>query len=355
MKNLLKFELTALVLVIISCAVLLAPAKLYAYETDDENIHFLQSILAMKGIYSGPIDGIAGPETKKAIRLYKKQIGWRVNDQISDLLIEILREEVKLVSQHTNPEPESPNNSSSLLDSTPTTRDMVYSVTQSARMATNTADSVMKTYESYFTAMSRVAAGVLGILTMLGVAGFWAYLKPILTVRKEHEKALKDIETQQTKIDELSNNAHANISALLASCSASANLNTFIYFGKAKILDQSSANELLIGTDKILSRALEYKPKDTRILASIYGMQGIIFRETDRKSESCETFKKAIEIDPANTSTLCNAACSFALEDRTDEALSYLNEAVKLQPTLCTWAKNEKMLDKIRNDARFPC
>jgi|CXWL01.1.fsa_nt_gi hypothetical protein len=109
MKNFLKFDFVTLASVIISCIVLLSPAAIYAQDSDDKDIHYLQRILTLKGMYTGPIDGIAGPETNNAIRLYKKQIGWHVTNQISDLLIERLREEEKSISPNTNHKPDQSN------------------------------------------------------------------------------------------------------------------------------------------------------------------------------------------------------------------------------------------------------
>lgn len=109
MKNFLryfiKFELAALRIIIIPLACLFIPVQIYAHNfSDDKIVRDIQLMLTLKDMYAEPIDGIAGPETNNAIRLYKKQIGLPVTNQINDQLIEKLREEKKLILPNTNSE-----------------------------------------------------------------------------------------------------------------------------------------------------------------------------------------------------------------------------------------------------------
>lgn len=238
----------------------------------------------------------------------------------------------------------------------PTTRDMIFSVVQSAKMATDTSDRVMKTYENYFIVVSWAAGLVIAGLAILGGAGSWTYFKRIVKLKKEHEGILKRIKKQQDKIDKLGENAHANISASTTAGSANIAVTLFIYLKKFKILeDESSLKGLLEETDKLCSKALEYEPKEPGVLARIYGMQGVVFWEQGDHQKSCEAFKNAIENEPKNANILLNAACNFATINKKDEALDYLKKAIEIRPDLCDWVKNESMLNNIRDDPEFPC
>jgi len=354
MKNFLKFDFVTLASVILFCIVLLSPAAIYAQDSDDKDIHYLQRILTLKGMYAGPIDGISGPETNNAIRLYKKQIGWPVTNQISDQLIERLREEEKSILPNTNHKPDQSNNQNYLIDPTPTTRDMIYSVVQSAKMATNTADSVMQNYESYFATISRIAGGLLALFALLGTAGFWAYLKPILKIKKEYGNIIKQIQEQQKNIIELKESAHADIAASSTASSANASLTMFICFKDTGLLSGEALQNFLNEADLHCRRALDRNPRDNKVLAWIYGMQGVIFWEQNKKEQSCEVLKKSLEIDPDNANTLYNTACHFSMAGRKEEALDYVLRAFEIKPNLKEWAKTDSMLVNIRNDPRFP-
>jgi len=353
MKNFLKFDFVTLASVIIFCIVLLSPAAIYAQDSDDKDIHYLQRILTLKGMYTGPIDGIAEPETNNATRLYKKQIGWPVTNQISDQLIERLREEEKLILPNTSHKPDQPNNQNYLVDPTPTTRDMIYSVVQSAKMATNTADSVMQTYGSYFTAISVMAGGILTLLTILGGVGFWAYLKPISKIKEEYGEIIKQMRGHQEKITELKESAHADIAALTTASSANASLTMFICFKDTGLLSDEALQNFLNEADLLCRKALDRNPRDNKVLAFIYGMQGVIFWEQDKKEQSCEALERALKIEPDNANTLYNAACYFSMAGRKKEALDYALRAFEIKPSLKEWAKNDSMLVNIRNDPRF--
>lgn len=104
MKDFVKLDLATLVVAIITCVILFAPATIYADDPEKEDIHFLQEVFRLKGMYNGYIDGIAGPETIKAVRLYKEQKGLDVTDQISDQLIDMLREEAEQILPYIAPE-----------------------------------------------------------------------------------------------------------------------------------------------------------------------------------------------------------------------------------------------------------
>ena len=170
---------------------------------------------------------------------------------------------------------------------------------------------------------------------------------------EEKNKALEEM--VEEKIKELVDNGHANISASSIACSANISVNMYLYAKEFGWKGGMNQKVFLDEADKLCRRALELNPQDSRILSWLYGMQGIIFGEQNKLSESCEAFKKALDNDPDNVKTLCNAACGFALSKRNAEALEFLQKAVKIQPSICEWAKTETLLDNIKIDPNFPC
>ncbi len=71
---------------------------IYAEQKEESFIREVQLFLSLKGYYNGPLDGIAGSRTKKAVRLFKQKIGFPDTDQISDELAQKLRDEFLSVS-----------------------------------------------------------------------------------------------------------------------------------------------------------------------------------------------------------------------------------------------------------------
>ena len=63
---------------------------------------------------------------------------------------------------------------------------------------------------------------------------------------------------------------------------------------------------------------------------------------------------EALPAYPQNASVLFNLACYEAMSGRLDEALSHLEKALELDPSIAPHARDDADLDRIRDDPRFP-
>ena len=59
-----------------------------------QEVMMIQEAMATVGFYSGAIDGLAGSNTMRAVRAYKKQSHMPVNNALTDEFITHLRNEV---------------------------------------------------------------------------------------------------------------------------------------------------------------------------------------------------------------------------------------------------------------------
>jgi peptidoglycan hydrolase-like protein with peptidoglycan-binding domain len=56
----------------------------------DPKLQKVQAVLKSMGLYEGDVDGVSGPNTRKAIASYRKTLGMPASDQIDDALLEAL-------------------------------------------------------------------------------------------------------------------------------------------------------------------------------------------------------------------------------------------------------------------------
>lgn len=56
----------------------------------DPVVYRVQSVLKSMGLYEGEVDGVTGPNTRKAISTYRKTLGMPASDQIDEPLLEAL-------------------------------------------------------------------------------------------------------------------------------------------------------------------------------------------------------------------------------------------------------------------------
>lgn len=56
-------------------------------------VMMIQETLKVQGLYTGAIDGLAGPSTLRAVRAYKKRNHMPANNALTDEFIEHLRYE----------------------------------------------------------------------------------------------------------------------------------------------------------------------------------------------------------------------------------------------------------------------
>jgi len=72
-----------------------------------------------------------------------------------------------------------------------------------------------------------------------------------------------------------------------------------------------------------------------------------------RLSEAETEYRKAIELDPGHPKPYYNLACVYGLENRREEALALLEDAVTRNPDLREDAQRDPDLATLRNDPRF--
>lgn len=75
---------------------LIVPSTFAAEVASRDSIRDIQTILALKGLYDGRIDGLNGPQTERAILLYERNNGRSEIGQPTSQLRETLREEVQV-------------------------------------------------------------------------------------------------------------------------------------------------------------------------------------------------------------------------------------------------------------------
>lgn len=73
----------------------LVPPSLAADVASRDSIREIQTILSLKGVYDGRIDGLIGPITERSILRYEQQLGWPLTGSPSDRLLERLSAETE--------------------------------------------------------------------------------------------------------------------------------------------------------------------------------------------------------------------------------------------------------------------
>lgn len=97
------------------------------------------------------------------------------------------------------------------------------------------------------------------------------------------------------------------------------------------------------------NRSLELRPDDPDTLNN----QGITYIRLKRYEEALDDFNRSLELKPDNPSTIYNVACLFSLQRKTDDALAYLEKAIKGDEKYREMAKTDNDFDNIREDPRF--
>jgi serine/threonine protein kinase/tetratricopeptide (TPR) repeat protein len=99
----------------------------------------------------------------------------------------------------------------------------------------------------------------------------------------------------------------------------------------------------------LTEKHIEMHPDDPRAL---YLGATILVRTGDHK-RGFEWARRALEIDPEETSILYNVACVYSLLGRTDEAIGCLEKVMEHGTFYKNWAAKDSDLDSIRTDPRF--
>jgi len=100
---------------------------------------------------------------------------------------------------------------------------------------------------------------------------------------------------------------------------------------------------------QLTERHIDSHPDDPRAL---YLGAGILAR-IGEQGRSLDWARRALAIDPEETSILYNVACVYALLGRSEDALSCLGKVMEHGTFYKNWAAKDSDLDSIRSDTRF--
>ena len=100
---------------------------------------------------------------------------------------------------------------------------------------------------------------------------------------------------------------------------------------------------------RLTEKHIEVHPDDPRAL---YLGATILARKGDH-TRSLEWARRALAIDPGESSILYNVACVYALLGRADDALDCLGKVMEHGTFYKNWAAKDSDLDSIRSDPRF--
>jgi len=119
-----------------------------------------------------------------------------------------------------------------------------------------------------------------------------------------------------------------------------------VYHGLGREAEAESTERRAL---RLTEKHIELHPDDARAL---YLGAGILVRMGDHK-RGYEWARRALEIDPEETSILYNVACVYSLLGRTEEAISCLEKVMEHGTFYKNWAAKDSDLDALRSDARF--
>ena len=100
---------------------------------------------------------------------------------------------------------------------------------------------------------------------------------------------------------------------------------------------------------QLIEKHTENHPDDPRAL---YLGAGILARIGDH-AKSYDWARRALAIDPDETSILYNVACVYALLGNTEDALQCLGKVMEHGTFFKNWAAKDSDLDSLRFDPRF--
>jgi adenylate cyclase len=100
---------------------------------------------------------------------------------------------------------------------------------------------------------------------------------------------------------------------------------------------------------KLADAHLELNPDDARA----WYLSGGALMRLGKVDEALERTRRAYAIDPEDAGVLYNVAANYALAGKPDEAINYLEKAIRNGFGQRSWLENDSALDPIRNDPRF--
>ena len=119
-----------------------------------------------------------------------------------------------------------------------------------------------------------------------------------------------------------------------------------VYHGLGREAEAAAAEHRAL---QLTEKHIDLHPDDPRAL---YLGAGILARMGDHK-RSFEWARRALDIDPEETSILYNVACVYSLLGRTEESIGCLEKVMKYGTFYKNWAAKDSDLDSLRSDPRF--
>jgi len=100
---------------------------------------------------------------------------------------------------------------------------------------------------------------------------------------------------------------------------------------------------------KLADAHLELNPDDARA----WYLSGGALMRLGKVNEALERTRRAYAIDPEDAGVLYNVACNYCLAGKPDEAIDYLDKAIRNGFGQRSWLENDSALDCLRDDPRF--
>jgi serine/threonine protein kinase/Flp pilus assembly protein TadD len=119
-----------------------------------------------------------------------------------------------------------------------------------------------------------------------------------------------------------------------------------VYHGLGREAEAESTERRAL---QLTEKHIELHPDDAR---AWYLGATILVRMRDHK-RGFEWARRALEIDPEETSILYNVACVYSLLGRTEEAIGCLEKVMEHGTFYKNWAAKDSDLDAVRSDPRF--
>jgi adenylate cyclase len=119
-----------------------------------------------------------------------------------------------------------------------------------------------------------------------------------------------------------------------------------VYHGLGRPVEAAATEQRAL---QLTEKHIEMHPDDPRAL---YFGAGVLARKGEHV-KGYDWARRALAIDPEETSILYNVACVYALLGRTEDALGCLGKVMEHGTFFKNWAAKDSDLDSLRSDPRF--